>query len=666
MKRTASLSALFLGLMIAASADAQLAERVRPEYERPGLVVVAFAKDDPALNQYLSKLGEMSLGQSLRSVRKVQLDIVMQASKANPVVILVPDDKMKMRVLEDCDDVDRLCEALDAGRVSVEVVPHEGPWVRDYGPMFRTSAKGPVVVHAPYHDERTDVAKREQLAEINGKRLAILEKLDPDLLRDEGLDSLLDRLRTRHRESGGTPLADDFDLPDAQPAATSTGETTPAEKANGSDEQAPAAASSTAEAAAASDEKAASDESEVSEEDIRKLAKVLAASADEGHDKDLLEKLHYYDELYVATEKENVQRQLDEESAPMIGIMLLADGDVASEKAEIDIDGGNLMPMPDGQCLTTRGLLTRNAGRQGALREILQTKYGCSKPVFLYPLAGGVIEHVDMFVLPGGGNKVFLASFDPALDVLKPYWQKLNGGMSRLAVESAVAMAENARILRNAGYEVIEVPAPFPREVPIPPGVFYPTLLNGLVQMGEDSQMQFILPTYDEYEPEVQEAALAKIKSALGPSVDVETIEATPAAIAQGAIHCLTLVIPQEYTRWGNLASRSIREGVYRDANKVMRKTSEELEGVWHLEMPEGEEGHELFSSLDPKIIFRQKKVRFQYGSTSSGFDYQIVSKDGNTWTLKVDDDTMKVVWKGPARFEFVDDENHIMTAVRK
>jgi hypothetical protein len=64
----------------------------------------------------------------------------------------------------------------------------------------------------------------------------------------------------------------------------------------------------------------------------------------------------------------------------------------------------------------------------------------------------------------------------------------------------------------------------------------------------DGERLQVVVPVYQNYQDDVQELALEKIKSAFGSDATLVTIEATQAAKAQGAVHCLTLTVPRRLT----------------------------------------------------------------------------------------------------------------------
>jgi agmatine/peptidylarginine deiminase len=252
------------------------------------------------------------------------------------------------------------------------------------------------------------------------------------------------------------------------------------------------------------------------------------------------------------------QRGNDESSAFDIADAVLAAPDFPFHNSALALDGGNLFKLDDGRCLTTRTLRVRNKEQNLDVVRELETSAGCKQVTFLEPLPGPVIEHVDMFLLPVGGNRLLLASYDLSEPFAAKYWRVLSDEDRRLALDASLAMDANADVLRRLGYDVIRVPSPFPRT---PPNghVYYPSLLNALVRTGPAGFRQILVPQFPDDEVDIQSAALQKITAAFGPNSQIVPIESTAAAKAQGAIHCLTLSVPLSVSIFADAAASARR-----------------------------------------------------------------------------------------------------------
>ena len=239
----------------------------------------------------------------------------------------------------------------------------------------------------------------------------------------------------------------------------------------------------------------------------------------------------------------SIQRVGDETSAYDFADAVLQDPHFKYVTSKAAVDGGNLLKLADGRCLTIRVLLSRNKDAQIDVYRELRNVGGCTDVIFLDPLPGPVIEHVDMFALPAGGKRILLASYDLADRSATDYWGKLSDPEKYLALNAALAMDRNAARLTQLGYEVIKVQSPFPR-IPNNDEPYYPTVLNALVRYGKDGSRQLLLPAYAKYEEDIQVRARDVIRAAFGPGTEIDTVESTATAQAQGAIHCLTLTVP--------------------------------------------------------------------------------------------------------------------------
>jgi hypothetical protein len=81
----------------------------------------------------------------------------------------------------------------------------------------------------------------------------------------------------------------------------------------------------------------------------------------------------------------------------------MAEHGFAFESTSLSVDGGNLLKLDDGTCLTTNGLFRHNTATQSSLVSEMRRVFRCNDVVLLEPMPGKyVIDHVDMFVLPPG------------------------------------------------------------------------------------------------------------------------------------------------------------------------------------------------------------------------------------------------------------------------
>jgi hypothetical protein len=300
--------------------------------------------------------------------------------------------------------------------------------------------------------------------------------------------------------------------------------------------------------------------------------------------------------------------------------------------------------------VTTDDLIGRNSDGQApgdTIEAVLKSEYGCKDVIFLRALPGsGVIEHVDMFLLPVHDG-VLLAVYDPGERVFQNYLSTVESGIRDTWLEAASAMAANERHLRSAGVQVFRVPSPLP--IMVRDRVVYRTVLNGLVHVGWDHDQHAILPIYKGYQEDVQRDAHTIIEQHFRPGA-VDYVEATEAAEGQGAVHCLTLVSP---------LSGSVFDGSEYQAMSALLKAAsagKAYHGMWE---PTGEPTasgtkRRLFIS-DGQIVLMKADKRVGYWST--GKERPLTD---STFELSTDD--------GAYDFKFVvDDDMHMtMTIIRK
>jgi agmatine/peptidylarginine deiminase len=666
--------------------------RATPDFAEPAVVVVALTMPDTFI-----------FSSQPREIHRAQVEIAGKASAVSPVVLLVPDAEMKLEVIEHCQRLSQqICDGLASDRIRIEVGRHQSPWIRDYGPQFATAPDGqPILLDARYHDVRNDVRRREKLIEINQKRFRDLARFPQ--AREEAAEQALGKklrdgfLAQQLKLAAAGPASEVEGPPEPEeseeePADQPQGETAdpeanPAdeflqasftEESEGADEvhNSPMPNESDAEADSDFPAETEAEDEEVEPEEAREEEMTLDEFVKHLIDKEAREaeaSLAYHTALYEVIEKHSGTRGVDDESPLAVGIALFSDLRFKLRRPEINLDGGNFLRASDGRCLTTRDLLTRNFGREDELRRILAQEYGCvSDVVFLRALPGGdgVIEHVDMFALPAPDKRIFLASYTPDNLTAARYWSELSPSMQRLTTEAAIAMKANARTLRDLGYEVIEIPSPLPRKT-IDDQLYYPTILNGVLHTN-GTISQLLLPRYDGYQEDLQKAAVEKIREAVGPHTLVDTIESTASAQGQGAVHCLTVLVPQKWTVFDSKTDRDARATVLAAVQAIdpaamtAKRDQDRLDGVWHILGPEGDHG--LFDAQEMKLVFRGSQVRLKFGkSTEHDTTFDVRDRQGRQWTLDIrGKETMKIEWEGSDRFQILREDDVPLTAVRR
>ena len=510
------------------------------QHVRNGLV----GHSDPALNVE-------------KRLLEIQMNIVRETAKFGPVLLLAPDESTQSAVYQRCKEF-QICELFKTDRLRIKVVPHDGLWIRDFGPQIEAIGDSAYVVHWRYFDIRKEEAKREKLQELETARLKLLE--------------------ARQQE----------DQPD-----------------------------------------------EFSQESTPDNHKAVVSSIDAR-----IYLLKEYSQLLSET---SPQRFNDESSAFDIADAVLAAPDFNYKSSKVALDGGNLFKLEDGRCLTTRVLLSRNKEQDIDLDQQLEKIGGCKTVTYLDPLPGPVIEHIDEFALPAGGKRILLASYDLSKPFAAEYWSKLSDAERDLALNAELAMELDADRLRHLGYEVVPVPSPFPR-IPANGHTYYPTVLNALVRESTDGFKQVLVPSYKDYETDIQSSAVKQIEAAFGPNAEIVTIEATEAAKSQGAIHCLTLTAPLRLSIFGDSADVARRNKYQAQKDKLDRSVAAEvasqipatgLQGSWAI-LEEDEESDDTPIELYPQKIFFGEN-EFQKGvfdHLESKGTYKIDTRNSASWSL--------------------------------
>jgi agmatine/peptidylarginine deiminase len=525
---------------------------------------------------------------------EIQMNIVRETAKFGPVLLLAPDETTKGTVYQRCKEF-QICELLRSDRVRMKVVPHDGLWIRDFGPQIEAIEDSAYVVHWRYFDIRKEEAKREKFQELETARLKLLE--------------------TRQEE----------DQPD-----------------------------------------------NFSQESTPEAHKAVIAALDA--------KSYLLREYSQILNEASVQRSNDENSAFDVADAVLAAPDFNYKSSGVAVDGGNLLKLEDGRCLTTRMLLSRNKDQNINLDQELEKIGGCKGVTYLDPLPGPVIEHVDMFALPAGGKRILLASYDLSTPFAAEYWSKLSNAERDLALNADLTMELDAERLRRLGYEVVTVPSPFPR-VPANGHIYYPTVLNALVRMGADGARQVLVPVYKDYEPDIQTSALHQIAEAFGAKTDIVTIEATEAARAQGGVHCLTLTAPLRLSIFSDSADAARRSEYSARKEQLDRNVASAiasqipatgLRGTWAI-LEEDEQSDETPLELYPQRIFfgRNEFQKGVFDRLESKGTYTIDATDLSSWALHFlfsDQDVMSAVvqWSGKDEVKLILEDGESILVLRR
>jgi agmatine/peptidylarginine deiminase len=553
---------VFLAFHPPVSARAQSAPAAAPQTSATDVVILSLeAQAAPASDS--QHVREGLLGNADAELHKekqlldIQMNIVRETAKFGPVLLVAPDEATQRAMTQRCAEF-QICDLLRNDRVRIKIVPHDGLWVRDFGPQIEAAGDSAHVAHWRYFDIRKEEAKAARFQELETARLKLLEARQQEEQRDD--------------------FSEDAS-PDAHKAALSAID-----------------------------------------------AKILL--------------LREYSQILSEA---SVQRSSDENSAFDIADAVLAAPDFTYQRSEVALDGGNLFKLEDGRCLTTRTLLSRNKNLDVALDRELEKVASCKSVTYLEPLPGPVIEHVDMFLLPAGGKRLLLASYDLSKPFAAEYWSTLTNDERDLALNAALAMDLNAERLRHLGYEVLQVPSPFPK-IPANGHTYYPSILNALVRTIAPGSRQVILPFYKDYEPDIQASALHQIQDAFGSKTEIVTVESIEAAKSQGGIHCFTLNVPLRLSIFNDSADSARRTAYLAQKDQLDRSVAAKiasqipataLRGSWAILENEEQSDTTPLDLYPQRIFFTEKE--FQKGvfdRLESKGTYTVDSTISATWSL--------------------------------
>lgn len=550
------------------------------EYAKPGVLMVAFPSSRSDDDSFFD----------------IEMHIVNAAAKAGPVLVFTYDSLTRSQIRLGCDAKDlAFCDHIRTGVVRLVDADFDTPWIRDYGPQFAILPDGRHrVVDSNYRNNREDYLLERSRITLSNRRDHLiddtLDQLEDDDYADEGWDLLFGKMESPAPLIRGGPVPKNS----GKLEGTATGKS---EIRGG--------------------ERKIEDLVERDAQRRQRRANRLMQR---------LQLLKEKDSLLQAS-LTTPDRLLDDRAPLQFAQRVFQETGFDVQYPDVFIDGGNLLQLPDGRCLTTGDLIARNvdAARHGhPIEQVLSDVYGCRAVIFLRALPGdGVIEHVDMFAMPVG-QTVLLADYDPERSEFQTYLSALDPALRPIVLDAALAMDENEDRLKREKINVVRVPSPLPsmergRTV-------YRTVLNGVIRVDPAKAPHAILPKYADYEPLVQEAAHRYIEAQF-PAGAVDYVEATAAALGQGAVHCLTLVAPFE----GSVFESSSTER-FRRMSAVLSAigASQTFRGVWKASAS----SDRRFFIGDREIVIMEGNRRVGQFATSNHTElapstFRVTSEDG-------------------------------------
>ncbi len=201
-------------------------------------------------------------------------------------------------------------------------------------------------------------------------------------------------------------------------------------------------------------------------------------------------------------------------------------------RCPLRLDGGNLISDGRGTCFMASGVAARNSLSQTELAEQMQRWFGCERLVILHPLAGNVIEHVDMFLQMADHDLILLGSFEPE-----------EHPENHRRLEANFATLSALRTPEGQPYRIMRVPMPPPGDASEDePEPMLRSYLN-LVVYNE----VVVVPVYGDHAQ--REAEVLELVRTAYPGRSIVPVDASSIAADMGALHCVTFTVPQAPTQ---------------------------------------------------------------------------------------------------------------------
>ena len=191
-------------------------------------------------------------------------------------------------------------------------------------------------------------------------------------------------------------------------------------------------------------------------------------------------------------------------------------------RPSLSYEGGNFMADTAGTCYATEKIYQQNAGHIPAEIDQWMLEYaGCQEVVSLVRPKGLGTGHIDMFCKLMDEHTIILGEYDPAL-----------------CPENAQILDDNAALLEalttvgGASLDVVRIPLPWDDT-----GVWY-TYTNSLIL--NDA---VLVPVFSKFK-DLEAQALA-VYEAAAPHLEILTVNADSIISSGGAIHCVTMTVPE-------------------------------------------------------------------------------------------------------------------------
>ncbi len=192
-------------------------------------------------------------------------------------------------------------------------------------------------------------------------------------------------------------------------------------------------------------------------------------------------------------------------------------------RAELSIEGGNLLTNGDGLCVTTNIIAAQNASRgydEAQIGGVLGKDFQFKRWTHLKPLDGEPTHHADMFCTLCATNLAVVGSCTREQDATNA--DILDDDAATLAKEKTSA----------GDMKVVRIPMPYHRDGN------WRSYTNVIYANGT-----LLVPQYGGNDVEADKAALATYRKVL-PDWEVVGIDCSTLADKRGALHCISFNIP--------------------------------------------------------------------------------------------------------------------------
>lgn len=198
-------------------------------------------------------------------------------------------------------------------------------------------------------------------------------------------------------------------------------------------------------------------------------------------------------------------------------------------RTDLWLEGGNLLADGHGTCFTTTALLDRNGAGPETVDRYLEAWFGCRRTLYLEPLAGNAIEHVDMFLHVAGPGRLLLAEVSEERDAA-----------NHAVLEANARQLSRSRTAEGTAWEVHRVPlatadarGALVGETPLIRSHLNLVVFNEVV----------LVPVYRD-SPATGAEAL-RVLGATFPNRRIVPLEASVLGRGKGGLHCVTFTVPR-------------------------------------------------------------------------------------------------------------------------